>query len=157
MQPIVVCISVINHTCRMTDIKYQICRFFILNCTIKIYISSFWVTSFHCQQHTCFTSFMTKVPNIYKPSTDLLCKSMNWFLYDRDLRQERVNPSHPNVFLYTVWISQKTSGQKWVNMFCSTLYCFSPTIDLILFLKFFYKNIEAIIYINHPWFALQII
>ena len=24
-------------------------------------------------------------------SIDLLCKSMNWFLYDRDLRHERIN------------------------------------------------------------------
>ena len=25
-------------------------------------------------------------------SIDLICKSMDWFLYDRDLRHERVNP-----------------------------------------------------------------
>ena len=30
-------------------------------------------------------SFMTEVAIIY-----LLCKSMDWFLYDRDLRHERV-------------------------------------------------------------------
>ena len=30
---------------------------------------------------------MTEVPIIYK-SIDLLCKSMDWFLYDRDLRHE---------------------------------------------------------------------
>ena len=26
--------------------------------------------------------------------TDLLCKSMDWFLYDRDLRRERVNAQY---------------------------------------------------------------
>ena len=31
-----------------------------------------------------FNSFMTEVPTI-----DLLCKSIDWFLYDRDLRHER--------------------------------------------------------------------
>ena len=36
-----------------------------------------------------FNSFMTEVPTI---STDLQNKSMDWFLYDRDLRHERVKP-----------------------------------------------------------------
>ena len=31
---------------------------------------------------------MTEVPNIQNQSTDLKSKSMDWFLYDRDLRHE---------------------------------------------------------------------
>ena len=38
---------------------------------------------------------MTDVPII-----DLLCKSMDWFLYDRDLHHERVNPFGANFPLY---------------------------------------------------------
>ena len=36
-------------------------------------------------------SFMTEVPSYRNQSIDLLCESMDWFLYDRDLRVERVN------------------------------------------------------------------
>ena len=39
-----------------------------------------------------FNSFMTEVSIIYRnQSINLLCKSMDWFLYDRNLRHERVN------------------------------------------------------------------
>ena len=34
---------------------------------------------------------MTEVPSYRNQSIDLLCKSKDWFLYDKDLRQERVN------------------------------------------------------------------
>ena len=34
-------------------------------------------------------SFMTEVPINRNQSIDLLCKSMDWFLYDIDLRHER--------------------------------------------------------------------
>ena len=37
-----------------------------------------------------FNSFMTEVPIIQKP-VDLLCKSMDWFLYDSGWCHERVN------------------------------------------------------------------
>ena len=40
-------------------------------------------------------SFLKEVPIIRNQSIDLLCKSMDWFLYDRSLRHERV---HPKVF-----------------------------------------------------------
>ena len=36
-------------------------------------------------------SFMTESVSYKNQSIDLLCKSMDWFLYDRDLRHERVN------------------------------------------------------------------
>ena len=36
-------------------------------------------------------SFMREVPIIRSQSNDLQSKSMDWFLYDRDLRFERVN------------------------------------------------------------------
>ena len=53
-----------------------------------------------CNKYICISpyinSFMTEVPIIQKQaqwfhSIDLLCKSMDWFLYDRVLRHERVN------------------------------------------------------------------
>ena len=48
--------------------------------------------------HKCFpeklrkpsNSFMTKVPIKYKPGHRFASKSMDWFLYDRNLRHERV-------------------------------------------------------------------
>ena len=36
-------------------------------------------------------SFMTEAVIIKKPSTDLLCKPMGWFLYDNGLCHERVD------------------------------------------------------------------
>ena len=36
---------------------------------------------------------MTEVSIISKPVINLLCKQLDWFLYDRDLRQERVKDS----------------------------------------------------------------
>ena len=36
-------------------------------------------------------SFMTEVLSYRNLSIDLLCKSMDWFPYDRDLHRERVN------------------------------------------------------------------
>ena len=35
--------------------------------------------------------FHDGVPSYQNQSTDVLCKSMDWFLYDRELRHERVN------------------------------------------------------------------
>ena len=34
---------------------------------------------------------MKEAPSYRNQTTDLLCKSMDWFLYDRDLGHERVN------------------------------------------------------------------
>ena len=40
-------------------------------------------------------------------STELLWKPMDWFLYDRDLHHERVNPFQANVpFLYPLKTSE---------------------------------------------------
>ena len=39
----------------------------------------------------CIKSFMTEVPTHRNQSIDLLRKSMDWFIYDKDLRHERVN------------------------------------------------------------------
>ena len=36
-------------------------------------------------------SFIMEVPIIQKPSIDLQNKSLDWFLYDKNLRHERVN------------------------------------------------------------------
>ena len=44
----------------------------------------------HLIKDHSFNSFMTKVPIILKPVLGLLCKSMGWFLYDKDLYHERV-------------------------------------------------------------------
>ena len=42
---------------------------------------------------SAFNSFTTEVPIIQKPVHDFLWKSTDWFLYDRDLRHERVKAS----------------------------------------------------------------
>ena len=44
-----------------------------------------------CLIFQIFTSFATEVPIIKKQSTDIQCKLMDWFLYDRDLRREIIN------------------------------------------------------------------
>ena len=38
-----------------------------------------------------FNSFMTESLSYRNQSIDLLCKSMDWFLYDTNLHQERIN------------------------------------------------------------------
>ena len=45
---------------------------------------------------------MTEVPIIKKPVFDLLYKSMDWFLYDRDPRHERIKVTvfNPNDLTY---------------------------------------------------------
>ena len=46
----------------------------------------------------CFNPFMTEALSYRNQSIDLLCKSMDWFLYDRGLRQEIDRSSrHPEV------------------------------------------------------------
>ena len=45
-------------------------------------VKSFWLVQFN--------SFMTEVRSYRKQSIDLQSKSMEWFLYDTDLRHERV-------------------------------------------------------------------
>ena len=41
------------------------------------------------RKRNCVTSFMVEGLSYRKRSIDLLCKSMDWFLYARDLRHER--------------------------------------------------------------------
>ena len=44
-------------------------------------------------QKNLLNSFVTEVPIIHKPvHIDLQSKLMDWFLYDKDLRHERVKP-----------------------------------------------------------------
>ena len=50
---------------------------------------------------------------------DLQSKSMDWFLYDKDLRHERVNSSQPPSFKYYY---QKACIQKTFKLF-KTIYC----------------------------------
>ena len=50
-----------------------------------------------------FNSFMTAVPIIKNQSIGLQSKSKNWFLYDRDLRHERVK-----AFAASVWMIDAT-------------------------------------------------
>ena len=44
-----------------------------------------------------YVCFMTEVPIYRNQSINLLCKSMDQFLYDRDFRYKRFNPSQTNV------------------------------------------------------------
>ena len=53
-------------------------------------------------------SFMTEVPRYRNQSIDLLSKSVDWFLYDRDLRHERVK-----------WKNSEVSGD-WYRYFLVT-------------------------------------
>ena len=45
----------------------------------------------NCRTKTWLNSFKMETPSYRNQSIDLLCKSMNWFLYDRGLHLERVN------------------------------------------------------------------
>ena len=47
-------------------------------------------------------------------STDLLCKSMDWFLYDNGLRHERVKAS-PSTYTMTQLIDGEARGDSWSN------------------------------------------
>ena len=52
-----------------------------------------------------FNSFMKQVPITKKQSIDLLCKSMDWFLYDGDLRREKVEDDDPSMRKPAYWIA----------------------------------------------------
>ena len=41
-------------------------------------------------KHAIVNSFITGSLSYRNQSSDLLCKSMDWFLYEKDLRNERV-------------------------------------------------------------------
>ena len=40
-----------------------------------------------------FNSFISEVPIVYKQVIDLQSKSMDWFLYNKDIHHERVKKS----------------------------------------------------------------
>ena len=48
-------------------------------------------------------------------SNDLLCKSIDWFLYDRDLRHERVKFSSSKP--YTLYLDQQLNSPTQKNHF----------------------------------------
>ena len=50
-------------------------------------VGNFYVTAW---SETSITLFWRRSISYRNQSIDLLCNSMDWFLYDRDLRQERV-------------------------------------------------------------------
>ena len=50
----------------------------------------------------CFTFSWRIFLSYRNQSIDLLCKSMNWLLCDRDIRRERVNTDQSSTFLHTV-------------------------------------------------------
>ena len=74
-------------TRQMCESKFlQICSFSIF--------SALWVYHFHCYSMSFPPLYLTlsrRKPLSYRnQSIDLLCKSMDWFLYDNGLRLERV-------------------------------------------------------------------
>ena len=56
------------------------------------------------------------------PLIDLQSKSMDWFLYDSDLRHEKVRSiSKPLFFWYFQGLQKETSSMKWVNHFINNV------------------------------------
>ena len=57
----------------------------------KQYNKVTWIFAIFLQQYVTFLTFSRRRPISYRnQSIDLLCKSMDWFLYDIGLRHERV-------------------------------------------------------------------
>ena len=69
------------------------------NCTkIKNLLENFFVSLFFCFLRICLDLRMISLSltrqrslSYRNQSNDLLCKSMHWFLYDRDLRHKKLN------------------------------------------------------------------
>ena len=71
------------------------------------------VMNLNITHSTSFNSFMTERSVSYRnQSINLLCKSKDWFLYDRDLRHER----KVTLFLFCLTIGNMTQ--------CTTLHDF---------------------------------
>ena len=60
-------------------------------------------------------SFRTEVPTYRNRSIDLLYKSMDWFLFDRDLRHERIKDH-----VCTAKIKLKNRKLKFINIYTHT-------------------------------------
>ena len=67
----------------------------------------------------CMNSFMANFPIIQKQAIDLLCISMDWFLYDRDRRYGRVNRKSSLLRVFT-------SDILYFDISCITEYHIQP-------------------------------
>ena len=83
-------------------------------------------------------SFMAEVPIIYRnQSIDLQSKSMGWFLYDRDLRHERVNGGERLVCIVIyVLIFQSVKWVLFVWPYASFWFSCIVTSIFVYFLNF---------------------
>ena len=67
---------------------------------------SYW--SYLCIIFDYFNSFMTRLLSYRNQSTDLLRKSMDWFLYENGLRHERVNYLRLKIILTGISFTRET-------------------------------------------------
>ena len=79
----------------LLQIAFTLLEIFIMTSSNSNFIHCFsdkWSMLLHCyiHQQNLFNFFMTEVTIYRNQWIDLLSKSMDWFLYDRDLRHERV-------------------------------------------------------------------
>ena len=58
---------------------------------INTHINTQIINNANYQQNHCLTLSRRRPLSYRNQSSDLLCKSMDWFLYDNGLRLERVN------------------------------------------------------------------
>ena len=89
-------------------IIYSVLFFFTFSCFIVnssyLHFQNYWL----CK--TSLTHSWRRPLSYRNQSIDLFCKSMDWFLYDNDLRHERVNPfDDTGFFLYPLKTSKTRS------------------------------------------------
>ena len=89
-------------------------------------LQDYWSVSHHFET-LCINSLMTEAPIIRNQSIDLQTKSIDWFLYDRDLRYERVKGLNLNCKVAnSCWsiskIKRKVFLYPW-NCKCKYIYC----------------------------------
>ena len=95
--------------------------------TFLYFNMKFIIRFFQAIFHSCYNSyisfnlFKTEAVIIQKPLCKLLCKSMDWFLYDNGLRLERVKgylvTKIINTFFRNLNIKQKFETGTWIFLF----------------------------------------
>ena len=70
------------------EISFNFSKFGQINYNFGLLTATFFMEWLYL-----FNSFISEVPIVYKQVIDLQSKSMDWFLYDKDLHHERVKKS----------------------------------------------------------------
>ena len=100
---------------------------------------------------------------------DLLCKSIDWFLYGRDLPHERIHPflaSNPilyplknsKVFWCFPGVKSRNIGQKRVNLFLNSHLMYEKlSLSILRFSVLFFNLVHRILFhqcfLNQEWFV----